>query len=447
MRTILAAALCALALPATAAADTWTQTSAFGSHGSAPGQLDQPIGLGVAPDDGTIWVADGVNNRVQQFAADGTAPEIIGAGQFNLTEDVVVRDARSAYASDCYGNRILRISRGKDPTVDVLYDDAAAVRPGERLDCPEHMAFGPDGYLYVADTFNNRIVVLNPGAEFPFVRALGAGTLFKPRYVAFDPAGDLVVDDNGADTCPATKVETLNRTTGALISQFGTAGSSAGQLFCVVGLAVDPAGNFYVGDANGRIQAFTPAGAYAGLVAAHGTGPGQVMWSADIEVQPGCDLLVLDRDGSQVKRLAKAPAGCAPLVAAPAATPGSGATAPPATTPPTGAGSTFVPVTTIGTAFRPRPRGRRLTVIVRCGTQPCVLSIGGRVVVGKAPHVRSAAIARVTKRLAAGASSSVNVVLPKTALAALKAGTQVTVVLDARSGGKVLARTSARLRR
>lgn len=442
MRTLITAALCALALPATAAADTWTQASAFGSHGSAAGQFDQPIGLDVAPDDGTIWVADGVNNRVQEFAPDGTGPSLVGTGQFNLAEDVVVRDARTAFASDCYGNRILQISRGKEETVSVFYDDATAVRDGERLDCPEHMAFGPDGYLYVADTFHNRVVVLDPSAEFPFVRTIGAGTLFKPRYVAFDPAGHLVVDDNFADTCPDTKVDTFDRTTGALISQFGTVGSGAGQLFCVVGLAVDQAGNFYVGDANGRVQAFTPSGAYAGLVAAHGGGAGQVMWSSDIEVLPGCDLLVLDRDTSQVKRFAKAPTGCAPLAAATTPTTPVGTT----TTPPPGAGSTFVPVTTIGTAFRPRPHGRRLTVVVRCGAQPCTLRIGGRAVIGKA-HIRSVTIAAVTKSLAAGASSSVNVTLPTAALTALRKGTRVTVVLDARSGGKVLARTSARLRR
>lgn len=43
---------------------------AFGEAGDGPGQLDRPTDLAIAPD-GTAYVADFGNGRVQVFARDG----------------------------------------------------------------------------------------------------------------------------------------------------------------------------------------------------------------------------------------------------------------------------------------------------------------------------------------------------------------------------------------
>jgi hypothetical protein len=446
----LTVAVCALALaPAAANAASWSETFAFGSHGAAAGQFDNAIGLDVAADDASIWVADGANNRVQRFAADGTSPTIIGAGQFSLIEDVVVANRGLAFASDCYGNRIMQIDRRPaTPTVSVFYDAAAAVKPGETLSCPEGLAMGPDGYLYVADTFHDRVVVLNPGAEFPLVRTIGEGRLRRVSSVAFDPAGHLVVASDVPENCANSEVVTFDRVSGAELSHFGTSGGASGQLYCVNALGVDAAGNVYAGDATGRVQAFTPSGQIAGLVAAAGTGVGQTAVPMDIVTSPDCSLLVVDRDQNRVKRFTKSPAGCAPL---PAVDPATIVAAPRPPLPGTGGtGSATKAPLTLTTALRPKlSKSGALLVAVRCGAKPCDLLISGKLVIGTGRKARSYKLKSVSKQLGAGVGTSVSLRVAARQLPAiqraLRSRKTVRLRVDGRLDGKLVAQTSARL--
>ena len=42
----------------------------FGSEGKGAGQFEGPAGIAVTPD-GSIWVADQLNDRLEQFTATG----------------------------------------------------------------------------------------------------------------------------------------------------------------------------------------------------------------------------------------------------------------------------------------------------------------------------------------------------------------------------------------
>src|SRR5262249_6858110 len=67
------AAVCAstLALGVATAHAILVPLSTFGSQGSGVGQFQTPVGVAVAPTNGTVYVADSGNARVQKFDPNG----------------------------------------------------------------------------------------------------------------------------------------------------------------------------------------------------------------------------------------------------------------------------------------------------------------------------------------------------------------------------------------
>ncbi len=191
----------------------------LGSPGNAPGQFNRPRGIAVAPD-GSLYIADTDNNRIQHIAADGSP--ITAWGTF----------------------------------ADILKGPA----PEGTMNQPWSVAVGPDGSVYVADTFNFRIEKYTADGQFIkmwgyFGQAEKPEAFWGPRDVAVDSKGQLYVVDTG------NKRIVIFDADGNYISQFGTVGLGAGQFDEPVGIAFGPEGQIYVTDTwNQRIQEFTRAG-------------------------------------------------------------------------------------------------------------------------------------------------------------------------------------------
>ncbi len=205
----------------------WTQRSAafvWGREGADPGQLNHPRGLAAGPD-GTLYVADSLNHRVQAFNASG---ELLNAwGVFEVGE------------------------RG--------------TAAGGNFNQPWGIATGPDGNVYVADTWNHRVQVFTPEGEF--LRAWGQlGQLdaaasqidfWGPRDIAVDADGNVYVADTG------NKRVRVYTSEGEWLRDIGSGGSGQGQLNEPVGLALHPDGRLFVADTwNRRIEVFTTQGQY-----------------------------------------------------------------------------------------------------------------------------------------------------------------------------------------
>ncbi|MDP9363625.1 MAG: 6-bladed beta-propeller, partial [Chloroflexota bacterium] len=198
--------------------------------GSAPGQFDDPIGVAVGGD-GTTYVVDQGNARVQRFDADGRFVGIWGGAEG--------------------GVEFARTENGLGPT---------------------GVAVGPDGLVYVADTWNHRVVVLSSSGTI--VRELGGpagsdGTraaadvgddptavqdetsaFFGPRAVAVSD-DEIYVVDTGNERVQVFSID------GTFRRAWGGYGSGPGELIEPVGIALDAAGRVYVADSgNARVSLF-----------------------------------------------------------------------------------------------------------------------------------------------------------------------------------------------
>jgi DNA-binding beta-propeller fold protein YncE len=134
--------------------------AAYGTKGSASGQFSVPTGIDVAPD-GTIWVADTQNNRIQKRNpvtgnwTSYTTAAGLGLG-FKSPWGVTVAPDGTIWVADTGRDRVVQMTAGGD-----LIAFADKTTPGMvSMDAPFEVAFGRDGAIYVSVVWDNKIVEL-----------------------------------------------------------------------------------------------------------------------------------------------------------------------------------------------------------------------------------------------------------------------------------------------
>lgn len=335
MRLLPATALIALAglsLCAPASA-TWTERGSIDLRYRGVGyQAHQPLGFTRLPS-GEMLVADGRDGGgLRRFAADGTPVRDYGTSDL-VHPQGVVSDGTSAWVTDCDANRVMTVDLPSG-RVTQLYGATEATQtqvPGAGLGCPQGVARGPaDGFLYVADAFNNRVVVLNPEASGGerLVRVITTGNLRLTREIAFDTDGTFLVSSLG-DRCTTPPLFRF-RTDGTFVRTDFTAGQRSGEIFCAQGMTYGPDRTLFVADSTSRVQEIRPDGTVAGLVGTPTSATtavvGGTTFVTEIRVESPCVLTLLDRDQNALKTFGKdgvpgctAPAAVAPPVPSPPA--------------------------------------------------------------------------------------------------------------------------------
>lgn len=191
----------------------------IGTQGSGPGQFNRPRDLAVAPD-GTLYVADTDNHRVQHLSPNGQVLHTWGS--------------------------FADLSKGE--------------APGGTFYEPWGIAVDQDGFVYVADTWNHRIQKFTSEGEFVkmwgyFGQGEKPEAFWGPRDVAIDPEGRVLVSDTGNKRIVSFDAD------GNFVSEFGSQGFEPGEFYEPVGIAINDQGNLYVADTwNQRIQSFQPNG-------------------------------------------------------------------------------------------------------------------------------------------------------------------------------------------
>ena len=210
----------------------------FGTRGSGPGQLYNPLHVALTNTGGVI-VCDAVGKNIQHLSLDGVSVD--------------------------YAKTQLQ---GSGP-----------VQPYE----PVGIAVHPHtNKIYVTDISNNLIQILNADLTHSGSfggKGSGSGQLNNPRGISFDSAGNVFVADWGNNR---VQVFTAG---GEYVQQFGKKGAGKGALDRPAGVAIDSNDIVYISEVgNHCISVFTPEGQFLRSFGTQGSGPGQFNCPTDVAV-------------------------------------------------------------------------------------------------------------------------------------------------------------------
>jgi DNA-binding beta-propeller fold protein YncE len=173
--------------------------STWGAKGTNQGEFDYPAGIAVDTQ-GTVFVADTGNNRIQLFDSSGNftanwGSEGTGEGEFSGPFDLAVDSRGHLFVVDTYNHRIQKFDR--DGTFITVWGSEGN---GEgEFSGPCGIWVDSLGYVFVADTRNDRIQKFdNSGTFITEWASFGEapGDLFGPSAITVDASGNVYVADS-----------------------------------------------------------------------------------------------------------------------------------------------------------------------------------------------------------------------------------------------------------
>ncbi len=242
---------------------SWGSFCCVEGAAAGPGQFNEPWGIAVGPD-GSVYVADTWNHRVQKFDANGgyiTAWGFFGqaetADAFWGPRDIAVDGQGRVYVADTGNKRIAVFDADGNSLSTIGFGGSD---PGQ-FDEPVGLAVTDDGLLFVADTWNQRVQVFQRDevtGEYLYVRewpVVGwyGQSLDNKPYLAAGGEGQVYVGD------PEGYRVLVFDSQGKFLTTWGDYGAEPGRFALINGVAVDDTGNVFVADAgNNRIVKFGP---------------------------------------------------------------------------------------------------------------------------------------------------------------------------------------------
>ena len=295
-------------------AEGWQELTArqvIWGEGAALGHFQMPRDIEVGPD-GSIYVVDSGNDRIQKFAADGRF--VAAWGKESSIDDeagtpqgffepwgLAVASDGAIYVADTWNHRIQKLdSEGNLTSFWGLYGQYGPDDPlgQSAFYGPRDAAIGPGGRIYVADTGNKRVQVFEPDGEFAFQwggKGVLEGYLDEPVGIAIGPDGSVYV----ADTWNR-RVQVFDKD-GTFLRQWPIAGWDAGLSEEKPYLAVDAQGYVYVTDPGYyRVLVFDSLGHYVLSFGQYGSDASSFTLPMGIAVGEDGSIYVTDSASNRV---------------------------------------------------------------------------------------------------------------------------------------------------
>jgi hypothetical protein len=174
--------------------------SKWGSYGTGDGEFANPVGVAVASD-GSVYVADYDNSRIQKFTSAGVFVSQWGTfgtgdGEFQNPHGVTVASDGSVYVADIDNSRIQKFT-----SAGVFVSQWGTFGTGDgEFSEPTGVAVASDGSVYVADLDNHRIQKFTSAGVFVSqwgTFGTGDGEFAEPFGVAVASDGSVYVADLG----------------------------------------------------------------------------------------------------------------------------------------------------------------------------------------------------------------------------------------------------------
>jgi tripartite motif-containing protein 71 len=261
---------------------------------------------GVAIDaESNLYVLDTVENQVRVFASDGTQAAAWGEtgegpGQFRFSSaggfwgDIALGPDGNLYVLDSFNHRVQVFSA--DGTFLRAWGEEGSAE-GE-FDAPAGITVDAQGRVYVAEGGNQRLQIFDSDGRF--VAAWRPAGTERALYwdladVAVDNAGAIYVSDYGNHQVFLLDPELT------VLDRWGGFGSAPGELMTPWGAAVDARGNLFVADyGSHQVEVFAPDGRPLGVISGAGSGPGQFRNPIYLTLGPDDLLYVADETNRRV---------------------------------------------------------------------------------------------------------------------------------------------------
>lgn len=204
-----------------------------GTTGLSGSNLNQPEGLAVSPQDGTVFVANNAGNVLSKFNANGSAA--IGTLFVGSAYNISYASNGTAYVAYSGGNASVTLGG----VVASLFASNATSYGVALTSAGSAWATG-----FASSVLNNQ-----PGLT---MNSYSGGGMNSPASVVTDASGNFWVANTGANS-----ISKLN-SAGQAVS--GSTGYTGGGLNSPWGLAVDGLGKVFVANSNGSISEFASDG-------------------------------------------------------------------------------------------------------------------------------------------------------------------------------------------
>ena len=271
----------------------------FGEHGNGSGQFEDPVGV-TTSQDGTSYVADYTNDRLQVFDK---------SGHFLRTmSHVTTQTGRkvsflcpTGLATDKSGNIVIA-ERGRhritvmNPEGELQQKFGKLGKTHGQFRDPHGVSVDRRGRIIVADTSNNRIQVFDQRGDFIFAFGNhGEHVLDYPNYAIFHQ-GMFIVSDTDNDC-----VKIFDKD-GHFLRTLGATKDQGGPLSAPSGLAIYRDNYIVVCDFNNDcVKIYSLGGDLVTKFGREGTGPGQFSGPEAVTVTSDNLIIVTDKNNSRVQ--------------------------------------------------------------------------------------------------------------------------------------------------